>query len=56
MYICIYKYIYVYLYIYRDVLVQLPPDEALDEALGRQDPEGTAACGGSCELPKDLQW
>merc|ERR1719436_1458790 len=36
------------------VLVQLPPDDVLDKALGRDDPKGN--CGGSCELPKELDW
>jgi len=38
------------------VLVQLPPDDVLDKALGREDPKGNSECAGSCELPKDLQW
>merc|ERR1711972_219327 len=36
------------------VVVQLPPDDVLDKALGREDPKGN--CGGSCELPKELDW
>jgi len=37
------------------VMVYLPPDADLDKALAREDPKGNS-CGGSCELPKDLQW
>jgi NAD(P)H-dependent nitrite reductase large subunit/NAD(P)H-dependent nitrite reductase small subunit len=37
------------------VKVYLPPDEVLDKALAREDPKGNS-CGGSCEVPKDLQW
>jgi NAD(P)H-dependent nitrite reductase small subunit len=37
------------------VLVHLPPDDLLDKALAREDPNGNS-CGGSCELPKELQW
>mmetsp|Transcript_54130 Transcript_54130/g.121649 ORF Transcript_54130/g.121649 Transcript_54130/m.121649 type:complete len:579 (+) Transcript_54130:324-2060(+) len=38
------------------VLVYLPPEDVLDQALARQDPQGNSECAGSCELPKDLQW
>jgi nitrite reductase (NADH) large subunit len=41
------------------VLVHLPPDDVLDAALARQDPEGNAHsdCGGACGgLPKNLDW
>jgi NAD(P)H-dependent nitrite reductase small subunit len=37
------------------VLVHLPPDDVLDKALARDEVKGNS-CGGSCELPKDLQW
>jgi len=40
------------------VLIHLPPTDVLDKALGRKDPHGNADedCGGSCELPKKLDW
>jgi len=41
------------------VLVYLPPDDILDKALSRKDPEGNAHgnCGGTCgDLPKELSW
>lgn len=36
------------------VFVLLPPVDVLDKALARENPAGN--CGGSCEMPKDLQW
>merc|ERR1712224_46932 len=31
------------------VLVYLPPDDVLDEALATEDPEGNSGCSGTCE-------
>jgi len=36
------------------VLVFVPPVDTLNAHLGREDPEGN--CGGSCNLPKNLEW
>jgi len=41
------------------VLLHLPPDDVLDAALARKDPEGNAhaGCGGACGGPsKELDW
>eukprot|EP00442_Polarella_glacialis_P051344 CAMPEP_0115090508 /NCGR_PEP_ID=MMETSP0227-20121206/25473_1 /TAXON_ID=89957 /ORGANISM="Polarella glacialis, Strain CCMP 1383" /LENGTH=1329 /DNA_ID=CAMNT_0002481671 /DNA_START=32 /DNA_END=4021 /DNA_ORIENTATION=+ len=40
------------------VLVHLPPDEVLDKALAREDPNGNAEaeCGSGCKLPENLDW
>lgn len=44
------------------VLLLLPPNDVLDEAIGRHAPVGNAqdaqdeSCGGSCNLPKNLEW
>jgi len=38
------------------ILIHLPPLDVLDQQLGREAVVGNASCGGSCEVPKELQW